>query len=249
MSLSADQAFAALEATWPAAEVEATGPWLIRTGLGGGKRVSAASVMGAFDVSDLEQAEAAMQALGQPHLFALRPGDEALDKALAARGYGIVDPTLIHAIEVGELTTEPLPRVAAFQIWRPLAIINDIWVQGGIGPARQAVMQRANGAKTAILARHSDQPAGAAFVAIHENVAMIHAIEVVGDLRRQGVGRNILRAAAFWAQDHGATHLALAVTRANAGANALYASVGFTLVGHYHYRIKDVAQQTRSSND
>ena len=241
MSLGADQAFAALESTWPAAKTDPVGPWLIRTGLGGGKRVSAATLTGAFDVCDLAAAEAKMQALDQPLLFALRPGDEALDAALEQRGYNIVDPTLIHAIEVGQLTTEPLPRVAAFHIWPPLAIINDIWATGGIGPARQAVMARANGPKTAILARHSDQPAGAGFVAIHEIVAMIHAIEVVGELRRQGVGRNILRAAAFWAQDHGATHLALAVTRANAGANALYASLGFALVGHYHYRIKDVA--------
>ena len=53
MSLSADQAFAALEATWPAAEVEATGPRLIRTGLGGGKRLHRG--FGLFQITDVKR--------------------------------------------------------------------------------------------------------------------------------------------------------------------------------------------------
>ena len=67
---------------------------------------------------------------------------------------------------------------------------------------------------------------------------MIHAIEVAPEHRRHGVGRNMLIKAAHWAQDQGATHLSLAVTRANTGANALYSFLGMTVVGNYHYRIK-----------
>ena len=57
------------------------------------------------------------------------------------------------------------------------------------------------------------------------------------DQRRQGVGANILRKAARWAQDNGAAVLSLAVTRANTGANALYASLGMRPVDKYHYRV------------
>ena len=92
--------------------------------------------------------------------------------------------------------------------------------------------------KTAILARIKDQPAGVAFVALHKNIAMIHAIEVLPRFQRLGVGTNIMRAAAFWAQDHDAHTLSLLVTRANLPANALYTSIGMQVVGHYHYRLK-----------
>ena len=56
--------------------------------------------------------------------------------------------------------------------------------------------------------------------------------------RDDDVARNMMRAAAIWAQNHGATTLALAVTRSNVSANALYSSLGMTVVGYYHYRIK-----------
>jgi GNAT superfamily N-acetyltransferase len=47
-----------------------------------------------------------------------------------------------------------------------------------------------------------------------------------------------MRAAARWAEGNGATTLALAVTRANSAANALYASLGMVAAGHYHYRAR-----------
>jgi hypothetical protein len=48
----------------------------------------------------------------------------------------------------------------------------------------------------------------------------------------------MMRAAAVWAQDHGAQTLACAVTSANTGARALYASLNMQNVGYYHYRAK-----------
>lgn len=227
-----------LDATWPAAEFTRVGPWTIRDGQGGGQRVSAATAAGEVTDADIPQAEVAMQKLGQSSLFMIRPGDEALDMALAARGYRINDPVVLYCAPIPALTDKPVELVTAFTTYPPLAITNDLWRDAGVGAARQAVMHRAIGPKTTILARNKDQPAGAAFVAIHDNIAMIHAIEVIKTHRRQGVGANILRAAAHWAQDNGATQLSLAVTRANDGANALYTSKGMTVVGNYHYRIK-----------
>jgi len=179
-----------------------------------------------------------MQALGQSPLFMIRPGDETLDAALDGRGYRVNDPVVLYHAPVSTLTDKPLELVTAFTTYPPLAITNDLWQEAGIGAGRRAVMERAKGPKTTILARNKDQPAGAAFVAIYDSIAMIHAIEVPEAHRRQGVGANILRAAAHWAQDNGATDLTLAVTRANTGANALYTSKGMTVVGNYHYRIK-----------
>ncbi len=233
--MSADWA-AIVDGTWPAAGYDTLGPFRLRQGQGGGSRVSAASRIGAVTGADIDAAEAAMQAMGQKRIFCLRPGDEALDAQLAARSYDILDPVNIYACPADHLTDTPIPRVTVFNIWEPLAIMREIWAQGGIGPERLAVMDRAAGPKTGLLMRRSDQPAGTGFVAIHHGVAMMHALEILPDHRRRGMGQWAMRAAAFWALDNGAQTLSVICTKANAGANALYHSLGMEIVGEYHYR-------------
>lgn len=227
-----DQLFPAMEATWPPARSWRLGPFCLRDGAGGGKRVSAASLEGDFAGADLDAAEAAMAV----PLFLIRPGDEALDAALAARGYRLVDPVLAYAVPLAGIAQPE--RMTTFPHWPPMAIARALWADAGIGPARLAVMERAAGPKCVILGRVQDRAAGVAFVACHGDTAMLHALEVVPALRRQGSAHNILRAAAAWALDQGAATLSLVVTEANATARGLYASLGMNLVGQYHYRQK-----------
>lgn len=227
---------AIVDGTWPAAHYQTLGPFLLRQGQGGGSRVSAASRIGDVADADIDAAEAAMQAMGQQRLFCLWPGDEALDARLAKRGYDILDPVNIYACPVDHLTDIPLPRVTVFNVWEPLAIMREIWAQGGIGPERLAIMERAKGPKTGQLMRRSDQAAGTGFVAVHDGIAMMHALEILPDHRRQGMGQWAMRAAAFWALDNGAKTLSVICTKANAGAIGLYQSLGMESVGEYHYR-------------
>ena len=226
---------AVLDATWPAAALHRTGDWLVREGRGGGKRVSAATAEGPRALADIAAMEAAQAALGQRPLVMIRPGQEALDAALAARGYGVVDPVAAYAAPVARLACD-LPPLAAFDIWPPLAIQREIWAEGHIGPERLAVMDRVAGPKTALFARSNDRPAGVAFVALCGDTAMLHALEVLPALRRQGAGRHLLVAAANWAAGQGARTLSLVLTVANTGARTLYASLGMGVVGQYHYR-------------
>ena len=223
-----------MEATWPPAAHIPCGPFLLRDGQGGGKRVSAATVEAAWSAADLDRAEAAMAA----PLFLIREGDDALDAALAARGYKVVDPVLAYVAPVDELCGEGPARMTTFPHWPPMEIARVLWADAGIGPARLAVMARAKGAKCAVLGRANDRASGVAFVACHGRHAMLHALEVVPALRRQGSAQNILRAAAAWAKGEGADRLSLVVTVANAPARALYAGMGMVEAGAYHYRQK-----------
>lgn len=227
-----------IEATWPPAATAQVGPWVIREGQGGGQRVSAASVTGDWHPDDIPVAEAAMAALGQTPLFVLWPRDAALDGALQARGYRRHDAVVIYEGDAAALAATAPPFLATFPHWPPLGIARSLWAEGGIGPARLAVMDRVALPKTAILGRTGDRAAGVAFVAAVGDVAVLHALEVSPALRRQGTAHNILRAAAAWALDHGAARLLLLVTEANSNARNLYASLGMSVVGHYHYRVK-----------
>ncbi|MGL6208856.1 MAG: GNAT family N-acetyltransferase, partial [Paracoccaceae bacterium] len=125
-----------MEATWPPAQTTRLGPWTIRDGAGGGKRVSAATADGPWTPDDLPLAEAAMP----DRLFLIRDGDDALDTALSARGYAVVDPVIAYACPTANLPAPPL--MTSFAHWPPLAIARDLWATGGIGAPRLAVMDR-----------------------------------------------------------------------------------------------------------
>ena len=226
---------AALAATWPPAEIRRAGPWILRRGAGGGNRASAASLDAAADAdADPGEAEAAMRAWGQPPLFRIWPDEAALDARLAARGYVERDPTLILAAPAAAVAVPP-GEAAVFGSG-PLACMAEIWAAGGIGPARLAVMARVPEPRCYLLGRLDDRPAGAAFLALAGPFAVLHALEVAPFARRHGLGARMTAAAAHWAHAQGAETFALAVTRANASARALYGRLGLAEVNSYHYR-------------
>ncbi len=227
--------FDASEATWPAARRWTEGPFTLRDGQGGGQRVSAATATGPVTPAQIAAAEDTMRTVGQKPLFMLKGDTPDLDAALEGRGYAIKDPTLVYALPIEQLTDTPIPRVTAFSIWEPLAIMDEIWATDGIGPARRAVMARA-GVKTGILARWNEKPAGTAFAGVHADICMVHGVVVLPHQRRQGVAEWMMRRAAFWGQAHGASKISVLCVAANGGANALYQSLGFEQVGGYHYR-------------
>jgi GNAT superfamily N-acetyltransferase len=232
---TANALFAAMEATWPPATERLLGDWRMFDGQGGGKRVSAARAVSMAQSPDIAQAEASMLAAAQPPLFMLRADEVALASQFEARGYRVADPTVLYAVPTAILARTP-PPVSLFSIWPPLAIMQDIWAEGGIGGARLAVMDRVAAPKTAFIARTENRAAGTAFVAIHNGIAMLHALEVLPNMRRKGVARNMVHGAADWALSRGAEWVSLAVTEGNLGARALYRALGMVEVTKYHYR-------------
>lgn len=230
--------FDALDATWPARGSHTLGPWQIRDGAGGGRRVSSATTpQGDVTEAEIDAAEAFHRSLGQVPLFRIQPGNEALDARLAARGYRLQDPTDLLAGRVAEFA--PTRRLRAIPHWPPLALTRDIWQEAEIGPERQAVMARVTGPHIAIIGRDgdgADRAAGCAFAAVQGDIGMVHALVVMDAMRRRGSANNMMCFAAKWAQDHGATWMAVAVTQGNATAQKLYSSLQMGVVGQYHYR-------------
>lgn len=233
---SAETLVANVHATWPAATTSTAGGFHIRQSDGGGSRVTAATVAG--ETYDIPTAEAAMQDIGQTPLFMVWSGHDALDGQLATAGYTIKDPTLLMAAPISPLCADPPAPITCFEVWPPLATQKEIWAEGGLGPAKLAVMDRAACPKTSILGRINDRPAAAAYVGLSHDCAMIHGLEVSPRDRRQGLASLVTRSAAIWGANQGAKWLTLAVVKANTGAQALYTSLGMAVVGQYHYRIK-----------
>lgn len=223
----------ALDATWAAAEFSEVAGWTVRRGEGGGNRVSAAS--GSGDIAD---AVKALAAWGQDPLFQLLPGQDDLDAELVAQGYRLHAPVVFYAAKAADMVGEQSHMAAAYRCHCRPAIMDEIWASGGIGPARLAIMDRVALPKQLLLSRAGDRPAGAAFVAVDQEVAMIHAVEVLPQYRRMGSAVLLMEVAARFAVEQGAEWLTLAVTQTNTGARALYERLGMQDVGRYHYRIK-----------
>lgn len=228
MSATEDQLFAALEATWPPVSSRQVGPFRLREGAGGGKRVSAAVLEGPFT-------EAALADIADQPLFQLRQGQDDLDRALAARGYAVLDPSILYVAPIDRIAQKPRP-VSLLAAWPPLAMQRQVWADGGVGAERIAVMERACDPKMAFIARFENRVAGAGFIAIHDGIAMLHALQVEAYFRRKGVARYMVRGMAHWAREQGAHTFALAVTRGNTAACDLYSALGMVEAGSYHYR-------------
>ncbi|MEM1429462.1 MAG: GNAT family N-acetyltransferase, partial [Pseudomonadota bacterium] len=210
--------------------------WRIGAGGGGGKRVSAARALA--ETPDIAAMERAQEALGQPPLVMVRSGMAPLDQALDERGYGLVDPTVGLVAPLDRFPTD-LPRLTAFEVaWPPLGFQREIWAQGGVSAERIAVMERVSGPHATLLGRTGDRPSATAFVAATGRMAMLHALEVLPEDRRCGLGRTLMIAAARWARRQGADALCVLVTRSNTPALALYRALGMTEVTGYHYRLR-----------
>lgn len=228
---------AILAATWPPVATRALGAFTLREGGGGGKRVSAASCAGVPGVEDLAAAEREMDGPGRQTLFSVRPDQAEFDRMLTERGYLVLDPTLWLSCPIDDLIRDTPPETA-FTVWPPLQVQRDIWAEARIGPERLAVMERVAGPKTSILGRADDRPAGTAFVAIHGDTAMVHALEVHKDARRKGLGGWMMAGAARWAAERGARTMAVLVTEANDRAIAFYHRLGMIGERCYHYRLR-----------
>lgn len=72
----------------------------------------------------------------------------------------------------------------------------------------------------------------------------LESVAVAEPVRRQGIGRALCAAVAEWCRMQGARELLLEVRASSAGPIALYASLGFEVVGHrprYYHRPSDDA--------
>lgn len=227
-----------LDATWPAEECWRVGPFTLRRSDGGGKRVSAATACGAVTEADIEAAERAMDDCGQQAMFSVRADQMQLEQLLVDRTYLMLDPTRLFRIGLAELADLDAGGHDCTADWPPDDDRIAIWEAGHIGAARRAIMERAEAPKTAILARAQGIPVGATFVAVHEGIAIVRALEVVKPHRRRGAARDMLIAAAAWARGRGADRLVALAVDGNVGAGRLFETSGFAATDAYHYRIR-----------
>ena len=229
--------FEAIDVTWPAEKFLEIPKWKLRRSAKGGKRVSAATAIGAPDISDIKLAENKMVQWHQDKLFMIKKNEIILDEALSASGYRVIDPTNIWSISSKNLSIQKTLPVKAFTIFPPLAIQIELWRANHISPSRIEIMDRVKTHKTTIFGRINARPAASAFVAVSNKFAMVHALVVDKKCRRQGMGKFVMQKVGSWAYQMGAESVVALCTEKNCSANILYKSLGMQVIGKYHYRV------------
>ncbi len=171
------------------------------------------------------------------------PDDEDLGEVLRRRGWRIdrdmrVLVLTADAATVGQSALAgrdgPQPRITISS--RP----TDAWWSCA---AERALAHRATAERIFdsvetgryLTATASDRPVGAARLAVDSGWAGVFEIQVRPDVRRSGLGRALLAAAAREAADLGAGMLYLQVAADNVPAIELYRSVGFDTHHEYYY--------------
>jgi GNAT superfamily N-acetyltransferase len=103
-------------------------------------------------------------------------------------------------------------------------------------PVARRVLAGARDPGFAVL-RDGGRPVAIARGSVDEGWVGVTAVEVDPGHRRRGLGTAVLRAILDWGREHGATSTYLQVADDNAGALALYDSLGFARHHGYHYTV------------
>lgn len=130
--------------------------------------------------------------------------DTILDQTAPAPAQGIA-----MTIPVAQIAARPLKPVRVFHVWPLLQLQRDLWQDAGFDTHALTQIHAQKAPKNTLLGRIDDSPGGCAYMTLQGDICAIHMGMVVPQHRRKGMGQWLLIGAAHWAQDHGATTLAL----------------------------------------
>jgi ribosomal protein S18 acetylase RimI-like enzyme len=241
-------AFAAIQSleisAWPDLEHKQVGDWRLRWAAGfSGRANSATALVAKADLADADitDIEAFYASYHLPALIRITPFvAETLDARLAERGYATKSASQYRLVSL-----EAAQPVEAALIHADRASgdwIADFGRLNGrvdFNPATMKAMLEQITARTTFASLIDDgRPVGVGMGVIQDGLIEVQSIAVDPSARGRGLGRRLVGGLLAWGHSQGATAAILSVEATNTPATRLYASLGFTEIAGYHYRIK-----------
>jgi len=230
---------------WPAPHTRWLGRWLLRAGEGWTGRANSVLPLGDPGLPlDAALAEVTAWYAGwglRPRVAVPLPGREALDGALAARGWTRDIPTWVLTADVGVvLGTTPARSDLPPVVVEPEPA--DDWVaayhyrgDSGLPPVGRSILT-ASARPGFAAVRDAGTVLAIGRASLHQGWVGVTAVEVDPPHRRRGLATHVMRGLLGWAADAGVRDAYLQVADENAAALALYDRIGFAPHHRYHYR-------------
>jgi ribosomal protein S18 acetylase RimI-like enzyme len=222
---------------WPAYEQRSYDGWILRHAGGATKRANSVLPLGSpADLAGaIAEAETFYAGRGLPCVFSIGLGaTPGLDGELAARGYQVVDPSVIMA---GQVARGPvLDKVRVEE--RPWREWLETWwaVDGRYGIGLPEAERICTGVPAWYAAVEEDGVPVAVGRGVPQGDTLgVYCMATLPRARRRGLARSVLRALV---RHFDGTSAYLVVTSRNQGARALYGSEGLAVQGEYHYRAR-----------
>jgi GNAT superfamily N-acetyltransferase len=238
----------AAEATWPAEESVAIGPWRMGASHGYTRRANSVRTSHApvdADWSELiVQAENFYRARNLPPTFHISPATRPsnLEDLLASRGYAVDAPSEVWSANPEEAlaaTDRETPGVLALSETCDTAwLACDLEDNPRRAQLREELCGRIPVPRLFALVVAGEIPASHALAVLHSNIAWIYGMATQPSYRRRGFANQIIHATADWAISRSASAIYLQVESQNAPARFLYTQATFTHQYDYHYRIR-----------
>jgi GNAT superfamily N-acetyltransferase len=229
---------------WPALEDVLLDGWLLRFSRGYTKRANSVNLLypSALQLEDhIQRCEELYRARQQPCIFRLTsitaPG--GLDQVLADRGYRVVDPSLVLALDLDGATA--FPSVSHGMKEEPLDNWLDLYCrfEGSTRDQQfihETMLQRIPG--TRLLASFSERTEVVAtgLGVLDRDCFGLFDLVTAPTCRKRGYGAALVMAMLSWAWERGSEHAYLQVVETNTPARCLYEKLGFRELYRYWYR-------------
>lgn len=228
---------------WPAGETRDVDGWLWRYSGGGSQRANSVSALhyrGTDVERTIDEIEHLYGARGAPVRFQVGfplSEPEDLDARLATRGYVIHDPvtTLVKSVESVVMPDDVVLGASPSEGWLRVYLSN---VTPDRRPFAAAILARVPAPCVFAEVIRGRETLATALGVLHEGAVIAECVGTAASARRQGAASAVMSALEAWGRAQGARTIGLQAVTTNMPAQGLYAALGYTAAGTYHYRYR-----------
>jgi N-acetylglutamate synthase len=229
-------------ASWPCLEEELFLGWHLRFAEGFTKRANSVNAGAHAEVladAELDLIEAQYHQRHLPTIFRLcsAPAVSGIDSLLAARGYRVVDPSLVMTCPLDSRNrSDAAPDSLAAEEW-----LEKYHAISGKSKAQQEahlqLLERMPETRAFVASLHEGQALACGIGVLSQHYLGLFEIATRATHRRQGLASDLCRQLLSWGRGQGAHTAFLQVEANNHGAIRIYENLGFQRCYDYWYRV------------